>query len=183
MMRLHVLAVFSILLLACHSEQRRLQERMELLEGEQASRSRRVEETQSATRETGDRLDALKRELATYNTNIESFINAHHIAASCIRTARSTWGDNNSFSHVPSATTRFGTVLCGVALLNGQFAAEVAGVADQLTQADTHVRKLKEQIAATEQDLAADRSALDKSEAALRQIEGEIADVRQQMER
>ena len=178
-----VLAILSIALFACNGQQRRLQGKADLLEQERASLTQRVDERQTAVRDTSDKLDTLNRELATYGTNVQSFITAHRIAASCIRAARSTWGENNAFSHDVATTTRVGAALCSVALLNKQFAEEVGHVADQLGEADAHVRTLKGQIAAAERELAAHRSELEKSEAAVRQLGAEIADVRQQMER
>ena len=182
MMHLRPLVVLSMALLACNGEQRRLQAKASLLEREQASITGRVDEQRNTVRETNERLDAANRELTTYNTNVQSFIAAHHLAASCIRTGRSTWGENNAFAHDVSAATRLGAALCSVALLNAQFAAEVARVADQLSEADVRVRKLKEQIAATERELASDRSELEKRQASAREIGEEIADVRQQMD-
>ena len=174
--------LLSIALFACNGEQRRLQKKADLLEEERMSLTQRVDERQNAVRQASDKIDALKRELATYTANVQSFITAHRIAASCIRASRSTWGETNAFSHDVAMTTRMGAALCSVGLLNRQFADEVAHVADQLGEADAHVRTLKEQLTAAEQELAADRTELEKSEAAVRELGAEISDVRQQME-
>src|SRR5947207_7478291 len=114
--------------------------------------------------ETTPQLSPLNHALNANDTNIHSYITAHRIAAACIHASRSTWGENNAFSHDVSTATRLGTALCSVALLNAQFAAEVTRVADQLNEADSHVRNSKEQIAATERELASDRAELERSE-------------------
>src|SRR5689334_20676666 len=182
MRRIGALCVLWVIaLVACNGEQRRLQQKSELLEQERMSLSQRIDKRQAAVRETSDKLDALNRELTMSTSNAQSLIAAHRIAVSCIRAARSTWGENNTFSRDVPTTARFGTALCSVGLLNAQFAAEVGRVADQLNEADAHVRTLKEQIAAAERQLTADRSELEKSEAAVREIGAEIAEVRQQM--
>jgi predicted nucleic acid-binding Zn-ribbon protein len=183
-MRAHArfLALCAVLL-ACSGEKRRLQEQLNVLEQERASLSQRLDQRKNMMRDTTQRLEALNAELTAYNTDVHSFIAAHRIAAECIRASRSTWGENNAFSHDVSATTRFGTALCSVALLNAQFAHEVEGVANRLGEADAHVRNLKEQAAAAERELAADRTEVEKSEAAVREIAAEIADVQRQMER
>jgi predicted nucleic acid-binding Zn-ribbon protein len=68
-------------------------------------------------------------------------------------------------------------------VLNAQFAQEVTRVADKLGEADAHVRQLKEQIAAAERELTAERAEVAKSESAVGDIAVEIADVQRQMER
>jgi chromosome segregation ATPase len=176
-----ILVILSIALVACDGEQRRLQEKRDLLEQERDSLTQRVEERQTVVRETSDKVDSLNHDLATYNANMQSFITGHRVAASCIRTSRSTWGENNAFSHDVAMTTRLGAALCSVALLNKQFADEVTHVADQLGEADAHLRTLKEQIAVAQKELATNRAELEKSEAAVRELGAEIADVRQQM--
>jgi predicted nucleic acid-binding Zn-ribbon protein len=172
-----------VVLLACNSETRRLQEQLTVLDQKRVSLSQRLEQRRSTMRDTTHRLEALHSDLTTYNTETLSFIAAHRISAECIRASRSTWGENNAFSHDVSTATRFGTVLCSVALLNAQFAQEVARVAERLGEADAHVRDLKQQIAAAESALTTDRAEVEKSEAAVGEIAAEIADVQRQMER
>jgi predicted nucleic acid-binding Zn-ribbon protein len=171
-----------VVLVACNSEKKRLQAQLTVLDQEQASLSQRLEQRRSAMRDTTQRLEALHSELTTYNTETLSYIAAHRISAACIRASRSTWGENNAFSHEVSTATRFGTALCSVALLNAQFAQEVAGVAESLGRADAHVRELKQQIGEAERTLAADRTEVEKSEAAVNEIAAEIVDVQRQME-
>jgi len=174
--------ILSIGLLACNREEQRLQKKLMVLEGERASLSQRADERRNTLRDTTQHLEALNNELTTYDTNVHSYITAHRIAAACIHASRSTWGENNAFSHDVSTATRLGAALCSVALLNAQFAAEVTRVADQLNEADAHVRNSKEQIAATERQLASDRAELERSEASVREIGAEIANVQQQLE-
>jgi len=180
--RAGVIALF-LSLLVCNCQKKRLQAQLTVLEQERASLSQRVEERRNRVRDTAQHLESLNSELATYNTNVHAFIVAHRVTAGCIQASRSTWGENNSFSRDVSMSTRLGAALCSVALLNAQFAAEVARVAEQLSEADAHVRQLKEQIAATERELASDRTELDRNEASAREIGAEIADVQQQMDR
>jgi chromosome segregation ATPase len=174
---------FCAVLLACNGERHRLREQLAVLEQERASLSQRLDQHRNTLRDATRQLDALSSTLTTYNTDMRAFIAAHRIAAECIRASRSTWGENSTFSHDVSATTRLGSALCSVALLNSQFAQEVARVADKLGEADAHVRQLKEQIAAGERELAAERAAVAKSEAAVGDIAAEIVDVQRQMER
>lgn len=182
-MRNRALVVLSLALLACACGRRRLQDQLTALDGKRASLVQVADERRNALRDATQNLDTRNSELSRYNDNVRSFILAHRIAAACIHASRSTWGENNAFSHDVSTATRFGTALCSVALLNAQFAQEVTRVADQLSEADAHVRQLKEQIAAAENEVASGRDQLERSEASLREIGAEIADVQQQMER
>jgi chromosome segregation ATPase len=172
-----------VILLAFGCERRKLQERLTVLEQKHTSLTQRLDQHKNTLRDATQRLDALNSELTTHNTDIRSFVAAHRIAAECIRASRSTWGDNNTFSYDVSATTRLGSALCSVALLNAQFAQEVTRVADKLGEADARVRQLKEQIAAGEKELAVERAEVAKSEAAVGDIAAEIVDVQRQMER
>ena len=176
------LVAICIVFLACNGEKRRLQQQLTVLEQERASLSQRLDQHRNTLRDTTQQLEALNSDLTSYNTDVHSFIAAHRIAAECIRASRSTWGENNTFSHEMSATTRIGTALCSVGLLNAQFAQEVAHVTDKLDEADAHARKLKEQIAAAERTLTADRAEVEKTETAAREVAAEIADVQRQMD-
>jgi len=180
-MRCIAAAVFLLVCASC--ERPRLQQQLDLLEQERTSLAQRVEQRRNSLRDSTERLAALNSELTAYNTDIYSYISAHRIAAECIRASRSTWGENNTFSHEVSATTRFGTVLCSVALLNAKFSQEVARVADKLGEADAHARMLKDQIATAERAVAADRGEMEKSETAVGEIAAEIADVQRQLEK
>jgi hypothetical protein len=128
-------------------------------------------------------IDALNAELTAYNTSVHAFIDGHRIAAACIRASRSTWGENNAFSHDVSTGTRVGTALCGVALLNPVFARDVALVADKLGEADAHVRDLQAQITAAQRAIDADRAQVRDSESSVDQLAAEIEDVHRQLER
>jgi septal ring factor EnvC (AmiA/AmiB activator) len=172
-----------VVLLACNGEKRRLQEKLTVLEQKRASLAQALDQRKNTVRDTTHRLEALSSELTTYNTEILSFVAAHRIAAECIRASRSTWDRNNSFSHDVSTATRFGTVLCNVALLNAQFSQEVGRVADKLGEADEHVRSLKAQIAEAEGALTVDRAAVEKSQAAVDDAAAEIVDVQRQLDR
>lgn len=177
------MVVLSLALLACNGERRRLQTQLTALEEKRASLVQVADERRNTLRDATQDLDRRNGELSRYNDNVRSFIAAHRIAAACIHASRSTWGENNAFSHDVSTATRFGTALCSVGLLNAQFAQEVTRVADQLSEADAHVRQLKEQIAAAEKEIASGRVELERSEASLREIGAEIVDVQQQVER
>jgi len=172
-----------IVLIAGGCKSRRLQEQLTVLEQERTSLTQRLDQHKNSLRDATVRVDTLNSELTTYNTDIHSFVEAHRIAAECIRASRSTWGDNSTFSHDVAPTTRLGSALCRLGLLNAQFAQEVTRVAGKLSEADAHVRQLKEQIAAGERELAAERAEVAKSEAAVGDIAVEIADVQRQMER
>jgi predicted nucleic acid-binding Zn-ribbon protein len=179
----HRFVALCVILLAFGCERRKLQERLTVLEQERASLTQRLDQHKNSLRDATLRVDTLNSELTTYNTDIHSFVAAHRIAAECIRASRSTWGDNSTFSHDVSATTRLGSALCSVGLLNAQFAQEVTRVAEKLGEADAHVRQLKEQIAAGERELAAERAEVAKSEAVVGDIAAEIVDVQRQLDR
>jgi predicted nucleic acid-binding Zn-ribbon protein len=183
-MRIHApFIVFCALLLACNGEKRRLQERFSALERQHATLSQRLEGRRSTLSDEVQRIDTLKADLTAYNTSVHTFIAGHRIAAECIRASRSTWGETNAFSHDVSTATRFGTALCAVALLNAEFAQEVARVADRLGEADAHARDLQSQIAAAERAIEAGRAGVQQGEAAVDQLAAEIADVQRQLER
>ena len=183
-MRAHArLVALCVVLLSCNGEKHKLQEQLTVLEQERTSLSQRLDQRKSTMHDTTHRLEGLNSELTTYNTEVLSFIAAHRIAAECIRASRSTWDRNNAFSHDVSTATRFGTVLCSVALLNAQFSQEVGRVADKLGEADEHVRTLKEQIAEAERALVADRAEVEKSQEAVGEVAAEIVDVQRQLDR
>jgi len=183
-MRAHVrLIALCFLLLGCNGEKRRLQQRLAALEQQHTTLSQRLEARRNTIRDSTQRIDTLNAELTAYNTSIHTFIGGHRVAAECIRASRSTWGDNNSFSHDISTATRFGTALCSVALLNREFAQEVARVADKLGEADAHVRDLQAQIVAAQRAIDTDRAEVERGEAEVDRVAADIAGVQQQLER
>jgi len=183
-MHIHVrLVALCLLLVACNGEKRRLQQRLAELEQQHATLSQRLKVRRNTIRDSAQRIDTLNAELTAYNTSVHTFIDGHRVAAECIRASRSTWGDNNAFSHDVSTATRFGTALCAVALLNREFAQEVAHVADKLGEADAHVHDLQAQIATAERAIDTDRADVERGEAEVDRVAADIAAVQQQLER
>jgi flagellar biosynthesis chaperone FliJ len=179
-MRACLLALI-LLLSACNGEKRRLQERLTSLGNEQAELSRRLETRRSAVRDTSQQIQTLNSAIAAGNSEMDSFMAAHRIAAGCIRASRSTWDEGNAHD-VPTAAT-VGAALCSVALFNRTFAAEITAVTRRLDDAAAHTRNLKEQIATLETTLETERSELKKCEAAAEQNAAEIADAQLQLAR
>jgi predicted nucleic acid-binding Zn-ribbon protein len=171
-------AVCCLLVLACNAEERRLTERLRVVELQHATLSQRLQSRRNALDDAESRLDALNRDLTGHNTEVHAFIDAHKVAAACIRASRTSWGDDNSFASEVSAAQRFGAALCGIALLDADFAREVAHVADKLGEADRRVKELNEQIAALRRTIEADRRKVDEDHAAVEQLEAEAADVK-----
>src|ERR1700756_3214301 len=134
-MRAHRFIALCVILLACGREQHRLEEQREVLEQKRVSLSQRLEQHRKSLCDATQRIESLNASLTAYNTHVRSFIEAHRIAAECIRASRSTWGESNAFSHDVSPTARFGTALCSVGLLSTQFAQQVAHVAEKLAEA------------------------------------------------
>lgn len=181
---LTLIVAAALAILSCSREKERLQGQLGVLEQERAALIQRIDQRKSAVQESSRRIEALKSELTAYADGLESFMAGHRIAIECIRASRSTWGDSNpAFSHAVAPTTRMGAALCSVALLNQRFAAEVAEVTDRIAEGEKRKRELKEQIAAAERALDADRAEVQKSENAVDAIALEIADVQQQMQR
>lgn len=175
--------IFFVMALACNGEKRRLQEQLAVLQQRQTTLSQRLTNRKTTMREAQHQFDTLNADLTAYDTDVHKFISNHRIAAECIRASRSTWGENNAFSNEVSTLTTVGAALCGVALLDHGFAQEVAHVTDKLGDADTRVKALKEQIAAAQRTVDADRSEVQKNEAAIDRIAAEIADVQVRLER
>lgn len=170
--------VCCLLALACNTEERRLTERLRVLEQRHATLTQRLQSRRDELQDAESRSDALNRDRTAYNTEVHAFIDAHKIAAACIRASRTSWGDNNSFANEVSAAQRFGAALCGIALLDGDFAREVGHVADKLGEADARVKELDEQIAALRRRIEAGQKKVDADQAAVEQLEAEIADVK-----
>lgn len=182
-MRVHLrYLALCFLVLACNGEKQRLQQRLTTLEEQKAMLSQRVEVRRATIRDAMQRMDMLNAELTAYTTSMHAFLDGHRIAAECIRASRSTWGDNNAFSHEVSSTTRIGTALCAVALLNRDFAHDVAQVADKLGEADAHVRDLQAQIAAAQRAIDTDRAEVERGQAEVDRVAADIIGVQQQLE-
>lgn len=148
-----------------------------MLEQRHATLTQRLQSRRDELQDAESRFDALNRDRTAYNTEVHTFIDAHKIAAACIRASRTSWGDDNSFANEVSAAQRFGAALCAIALLDAGFAREVGHVADKLSEADTRVKELDEQIAALRRRIEADQQKVDDDQAAVEQLEAEIADV------
>lgn len=172
-----------VVFLACNRERRQLEERLGILEQQRMTLDRTVTDRRARADDAARRIATLKADLAAYNTDVHDFIAGHRVTAECIRASRSTWGESNSFSNDVSRLTKFSAALCSVALLSDDFAAEVARVTAKLNEADAHVKGLKDQIAAAERVLDAERAAVRDKEAELDRITAEVAVVRRRLER
>lgn len=176
-----LLVACCLLALACNREKRRLTEHLATLEQQHAAAAQRVDSRREALRDSESRLDALTRELTALNTEVQTFLGNHKIAAACIRTSRSSWGESSAFANELSTESRFGTALCGVALLNGEFAREVAYVTEKLREADKRIKELNEQLAAMRRTVEGDRANLQQEQSAADQLEVEMSDVRHRL--
>lgn len=182
MRRVVFVAMLVVLALtACDTEKRRLQARIADLERQQAALTQRIENRRNGLRETERRLDEVRTELTEHNTGVHAFILQHRGAATCIRAASITLGEDNEYSAQLAGIARFGTIVCAIAVLNPQFSQEVADVANRLEEADRRARELKDQAADIERTLDADRSRIREAVSALDRIGSELGGVRYQL--
>jgi septal ring factor EnvC (AmiA/AmiB activator) len=168
-------------LAACNGEKRRLMDRLAQLEQQHAAVARKMDQRRNAIAGAERRLATLNADLTAHNTEVHAFLAGHTIALACIRASRSSWGSDSAFEADISATARFGTVLCGVALLNDEFAREVAHVTDRLRQADARVKELKEQMAAARRTIENERAERRRDEDAGDAIAAEMTGIRRQL--
>lgn len=179
--RVLCIAALVIAATGCNAERQRLIERQAELDRQRAVIERRIGLHREALRETRQRLDELRARLAEHDGNAQAYIVQHQTAAACIRAAAITLGDDNQYRAQVGAMARIGTVLCTVALLNQQFASEVAQVASSITQADKVARELKADIASMETTLAANQSRIHEEEQQRDRIDTDLDDVRQRI--
>jgi septal ring factor EnvC (AmiA/AmiB activator) len=177
-----LIAACLLALAACNQEKERLTVHLASLEERRAAVARRVTERANAIAETERNLATLTAELTAHNTGVHAFLASHQGAATCIRTSRSTWGGDSPYVNEVSALSRFGTALCSVLLLDGDFAREVEHVTSTLREADARAKALKEQIAAAQRKLETDRAELRRDQDAVEGIAAELADVRWQLD-
>jgi septal ring factor EnvC (AmiA/AmiB activator) len=142
---------------------------------------RRLDNDRTDLRDAEDRLATLRTELAAQNTEVQAFLLNHKIAAACIRTSRVSWGSDAAPADEAAAGSRFGTAVCGVALLNGQFAREVAFVGEKLRETETRGKELKRQITALERTVESRRADLHAHESSVDELSAEVAAVRRQL--
>jgi predicted nucleic acid-binding Zn-ribbon protein len=173
--------LLALVLTACDTEKRRLQARIADLERQHAVLTQRVESRRNALRETEHRLDEIRAALAEHNTDVHAFIAQHHAAATCIRAASITLGEDNEYSAQLAGVARFGAIVCAIAVLNPRFSQEVTDVATRLEEADRRARDLKDQTADIERTLDAYRSRIREDETALDPIASDLADGRHQL--
>jgi septal ring factor EnvC (AmiA/AmiB activator) len=179
--RVFFAAVSLAALVACNAEKRRLTERLAALEQQHAIVSQRLAQRRGAIDETERRISTLNADLTAHNTEVHAFIGNHKLAAACIKASRTSWGSENAFGDEVSATSRISAALCGVALLNGEFAREVAYVADKLRAADARVKELKEQMAAAQRTIDTERAELRGDQDAADVLAAEMAGIRGQI--
>jgi predicted nucleic acid-binding Zn-ribbon protein len=172
-----------IVLLACNRERRQIEERVAILDEQRVMLERTVSDRRNRVAEATRRADALKADLAAYNTELHDFLANHRVAAECIRTSRSAWGEGHSFSGDGSRLTKVGAALCSVALISNEFAAEVARVTEKVDEAGAHVKDLEAQINAAERTLETERAAVREKESELDAITAEITVLRRRLER
>jgi chromosome segregation ATPase len=175
------MALCVVALSACNAEKRRLTEHLSALEQQHAAASRRLLRQKHALTEAEDRLRAVKVELAVHNTEAQTYIQQHKIAAGCIHAARIQFGDNNAFSGEVTRCTRIGAVLCSLALLNKIFSRQVQQVAEKIGQADARAKQLRQQLVVLETATAAQRAELDAEREAAEDLAAQMNDVRNQL--
>jgi chromosome segregation ATPase len=166
---------------SCNAEKRRLTEHLGALEEQHAAVSRRLLRKKQAMTEAEDRLRAVKVDLAVHNTEAQTYIQQHQIAAGCIRAARIQFDEDNAFSGEVTRCTRIGAALCSLALLNKTFSREVQQVAKRVGQADERAKQLQQQLVMLEAATAAQRAELDAERDAADDLAAQMNEVRNQL--
>ncbi len=175
-MRRRWLAVWCLAALACNDEQRQLSARLYQLETRRTTLTQRLETRRRAANDAESRLDTLTHELTAHNTDMHAFLADHRVAAACIRTARTSWGEGD-----PSGGQRVGTVLCSLALLRRDFAREVDLVTATVAKGDARSKELNERIASIRQTVGSYRKQIGLDQGVLEGLESEMADVRSRL--
>jgi hypothetical protein len=156
-------------------------ERLAALEQQHVIASERLPARSNVIADAQRRLDTLNTDLTTHNTEVHAFIEHHKVAAACIRASRASWSNENAFSTEVSLPSRVGAALCGVALLNGDFAGEVRFVTEKLSEADARVKDLKAQMDAARRTIDNEGVELQRDQNTADGIAAEIAGIRQQL--
>jgi DNA repair exonuclease SbcCD ATPase subunit len=179
--RVWIVTLLVVGLAACKTEKRQLMERVPALEQQYQDASRRLTARRNALTASEDRIRSLRVDLALHNTESQNYLQQHQIAAACIKVSRMSWGgDGETSGEVPEGA-KVGGALCNVALLNNMFAQEVASVTHHLAESERQARDLKEQIAAEERALAAQRSEIKVDEDAVDRASADLASVQQRL--
>jgi chromosome segregation ATPase len=184
MMRKKMLVTLVLVALAaCHTEKRRLAERLANVERQYREISHRLTTRRSAMSASEDRLRALRLELALQDTESQRYLQQHRIAAGCIRASRATWGSAGERAGEVPKGVKVGEALCNLALLSRTFTLEVNGVAERLAQADRRGKALREQIGAEERSLDQQRSEIRADEEAVDRVSASLNTLQQQLGR
>lgn len=180
-MRRIAIVTLCVLLFACNGEKKRLAARIAALDAQHSALVQRQDDRRNALRDSEQRLASLESEVTGQNTEVQAFMAGHKIAAACIQASRRSWSSDNAYSNDVSAYSRLGNALCGVALLNSEFAREVDSVVDRLREADGRVKDLQRQMAALRSTIDAQRSQLQSDENEIDRVASAIVELRQQL--
>lgn len=167
-----------LLVLACNTEKRRLTERLASLEQQHMTASRRVMQQKRAVTEAEEQLRGLRVDLATHNSETQTYIQQHQVAAACIYAARIQFGENNEYSQEIARGATVGNILCSIALLSQTFASEVRRVAERVREADERAKQLKAQIADLQKAVERHKAALRSDQSSVDELAAQMTDIR-----
>ncbi|MDH4186538.1 MAG: hypothetical protein OEV08_06050 [Nitrospira sp.] len=127
---------------------------------------------------------ARESELSDYKRRVTAYMMDHKMAIAALALGVSgtavALDSTNKFSSDAKAMAGIAAAVAAIWALDN--AREVAAVADQLTQADSHVRSIESQIAETSSTLTSEAQKLLQEERSLFELQGNREKIRTQLE-
>ena len=177
------IAALALFVAACNlMERRNLNAQLAKLERRRADLSFSYEQRKRAVERSQDDVRGLKADLALHNTETLTYIDRHRESVACIRAARVSIGQDNTYGARVSYYVRFMAVACTILLFDDRFASDVRDVGRHLETADSLARKLKARIATLDRTIKRQRVELKKASDALRDVDLEIAALRRRID-
>jgi len=173
----------ALLFAACNlAERRNLNVQLARSERRRAELSAHYEHRKRTFERSEDEVRGLKADLALHNTETLAYIDSHRDSVACIRAARVSIGQGNTYGAKVSYYVRFMAVACSVLLFDDRFAREVRDVGRHLDIADSRARKLKARIAALDPAIQRQRVEMKKAADAVLHADLEIAALRRRID-
>lgn len=115
------------------------------------------------------KLTEQRTELAEYESRVKAYLLNHKMAVAALALGLGgtavAYDPNNEFSDDAQQIAGIGAILAGLYAINNF--SEVAEVADQIAQADSHVKSLTSQIAASEKQISIESEPLAQQQQSL----------------
>lgn len=125
----------------------------------------------------------LETDLRTYNGKVESFIMAHKTSIACMGAVDASLDESNQYSKAVKDVAGVATIACGIALLsNDEFRKEVFFVIDQLTQADSYAKNLKDNFKVIQSQIYTENESLEKEKSETSKLTSDIQKYQSQLE-